>query len=60
MARGAVAAGSAPGASRWRASLWDYLVILGWLAFLTVLGLVVRPLLPPVPAERTVPLLAGE
>ena len=51
---------SAPGALRWRASLWDYLVILGWLAFLTVLGLVVRPLLPPVPAERTVSPLAAD
>ena len=42
----------APGAARWRASGWDHLVILGWLAVLTVLGLVVRSLLPdpgPVP-----------
>lgn len=51
--------GSAPGALRWRASLWDYLIILGWLGFLTALGLVVRPLLPPVPAEQTVPPLAA-
>ena len=51
--------GSAPGAARWCASLWDFLVILGWLVFLTVLGLVVRPSVPPVPVERTAPLLAG-
>ncbi|WP_222192224.1 RDD family protein [Modestobacter italicus] len=37
---------AAPGAARWRASAWDYLVILGWLAVLTVLGLGARLALP--------------
>jgi hypothetical protein len=44
-----------PRSLRWRASLWDYLVIVGWLAFLTVLGLIVRPLLlAGAPTERSV------
>lgn len=60
MTRGAVAVESAPGVLRWRASFWDYLVILGWLTVLTLLGFIVRPLLPPVPAGRTLPPLAAD
>ncbi|GAB3347797.1 RDD family protein [Modestobacter lapidis] len=37
----------ASGRDRVRASGWDYLVIVGWLAVLTVLGVVVRGVLPP-------------
>lgn len=40
--------------ARWRASLWDYLAILGWIAVLTVLGLVVRAVLP-IPAAGSAP-----
>ncbi|MGY1854798.1 RDD family protein [Modestobacter sp. SYSU DS0290] len=48
----ATAPAAAPGGDRWRASGWDYLVILGWLAVLTVLGLAVRRAFPhpgPIP-----------
>jgi uncharacterized RDD family membrane protein YckC len=38
----------APGRTRLRASGGDYLVILAWLAFLTLVGVAVRRLLPPV------------
>jgi uncharacterized RDD family membrane protein YckC len=43
------------GRDRLLASGWDYLVILAWLATLTVLGLLVRPLLPE-PGEHPAPL----
>jgi uncharacterized RDD family membrane protein YckC len=42
----------ASGGARWWASGWDYLVILGWLAVLTVAGLGVRTLMPPAPASQ--------
>jgi uncharacterized RDD family membrane protein YckC len=58
--RPAAASRPAPGGRRWRASFWDYLVILGWLALLTLLALIVRLLLPPVPTERTVSPLAAD
>ncbi len=41
----------APGWARLRASLWDYLVIVGWIAVLTVAGLGVRARLPPAPEQ---------
>lgn len=49
----------APGGARWRASLWDYLLIVGWLAALTVVGLAVRAVLPTIGGEPTyLPLVA--
>lgn len=36
----------APGGARLRALLWDYLVIVGWLAVLTIIAFPVRALLP--------------
>jgi uncharacterized RDD family membrane protein YckC len=56
-APGVAAARPAPWPARLRASLWDYLSIVVWLAALTVLGLVLRALLPPVTAP-TSPLAA--
>jgi uncharacterized RDD family membrane protein YckC len=37
----------APGRLRWWASLWDYLLIVAWVAFLLVIGFIARPLLVP-------------
>lgn len=48
----------APGCARAWASVWDYLVIVGWLATLTAVGFVVRASLPPTTA--TPPLLATD
>lgn len=42
----------APGAARIWASVWDYLVIVGWLAIVTVVGFAVRAW-PPVAATPT-------
>ncbi len=41
------------------ASVWDYLVIAGWLAALTAVGFASRALLPP-PTTATLPLLATD
>lgn len=41
---------SAPGSARVWASVWDYLVIIAWLAVLTVAGFAARALLPPTAA----------
>ena len=49
----------APGGARWRASLWDYLAILGWLAVLTAMGFAVRSVLPAT-GEPTYPALAAD
>ena len=38
---------AAPGRARLRASAWDYLVIVAWLAVRTVLGVLARVLVPP-------------
>jgi uncharacterized RDD family membrane protein YckC len=48
-----VPAPPAPAGARCRASLLDYLAILGWLAVLTVVGFAVRSVLPPALAEPT-------
>lgn len=48
----------APGAARWWASVWDYVVIVSWLAALTIVGFAVRAWLPP--AAATPALLATD
>jgi len=40
------AAVRAPGGARWRASAWDYLVVVAWIAVLSGLGAGVRATLP--------------
>ena len=50
----------AAGRARWSASGWDYLVILGWLAVVTVLGVVVWAVLPPGPATGAISPVAAD
>lgn len=45
---------------RVRASCWDFLVIIGWLAVLTIAGFVIQPLLPPAPADLSYPPLVAD
>lgn len=55
---GRVAGTPAPAGGRLRASGWDYLLIVGWLGVLTVVGVLARLTLPP--PDGAVSLLAAD